>query len=131
MEKGIELLFDMFQNGFTVDGILMIFRIFFVLCVLKVCYTSIERISGSLMIRFFNNRIEPGAYLNRMTSDGKPFTVKVLEVGWFRVYLLHCGTGGLLDPTTNEFNSKERHYAYVTPDEPGEYHEKTASDFGL
>lgn len=131
MEQGIEVFMGMIQNGFTMDGIMSILRLLFIACLLKVLYTGVNRVSGSVMIRLFNKRIEPGAYLNRMTPDGKTFTVKVLKVGLFRVFLLHCGTGGLLDPTTNEFNAKERHYAYVYPENPGKFHEKTASDFGL
>ena len=128
--NAVEGLLGMFQNGFTWDGTLAISRIFLVMCLLSVLYTVVSRVSGSIMIRFFNKRVEPGTALGMQDNAGVPFVAKVLKVGWFRVFLLHSGTGGLLDPTTNSFNAKTKHYLPTKPEGAGEFMSLTAADFG-
>lgn len=127
----VEGLFGMFQNGFTVDGIVAILRIFITLSLLSVLYTVINRVGGSLMIRLFNKRIEPGAELGMQMNDGSTYVAKVLKVGWFRVFLLDSETGGLMDPTTNGFNSDTKHYLPTSSGSAGKFIEKTAADFGM
>lgn len=129
--NAVEGLLGMFQNGFTIDGILTILRIFLVLCLVSVLYTVVSRVSASIMIRFFNSRIEPGTALGMQMNDGSTYVAKVLKVGWFRVLLLHSGTGGMMDPTTNAFNAEAKHYLTTTSKGAGAFMDKTAADFGL
>jgi hypothetical protein len=82
------------------------------------------------MIRFFNNRVEPGTALGMQMNDGSVYVAKVLKVGWFRVLLLHSETGGLMDPTTNAFNADTKHYLTSKPEGAGAFMDKTAADFG-
>lgn len=126
----VEGLFGMFQNGFTIGGSLAISRIFLAMCLLSVSYIVVNRISGSIMIRFFNSRIKPGTALGMQDNAGVPFVAKVLKVGWFKVLLLHSETGGLLDPTTNAFNAETKHYLPTTSEGAGEFFHLTAADFG-
>lgn len=130
MEELVKVFLDMIQNGFTSDGMVFIAQVFLAACVVKVLYNVVERVSASIMIRI-TGRAKPGTYLCEQRLGGQVFIAKVLKVGWFRVFLLNCETGGLLDPTTNEYSSGANHYLPLDYDAAGEYRDRTADYFGL
>ena len=131
MEKVLQVFTGMVSGGFTWAGIGQLMLYFMAAIALLALYKSGNRIVASIFIRR-NFRLNPGeTWLGLQDNGGGPFTGKFLKCGWVKVYILHCGTGGLLEFSTNAFNDAVKHYLPCKPDSKVNHPDKTASDFGL
>jgi len=131
MEKIVELFATMFREGFTLQGLGFMVGYFAAGVVCVSLLRMGQLFSASLMIRKNKLLQNEKTFLSMQRLGGQCFTGKFLCTGWFKTWILSTGDGELIEFSTIDFNQSTKKYKTLTPEDAGEFAEKTAASFGL
>lgn len=131
MDKVVELLFQMFQNGFTAQGVWQLGGLFVGFCVLVALTSMATLIVYSWLIGRNKRLVVANTWLRFQTNAGATFPALYFKKGYLKVWCWNSVTGDLMEFSTMQFSKMPKNYIKNTPEGIDPNNIPSPSAFGL